>query len=52
MIRIYADVLVITEDKVFSLEFKMKEKIDPEEILQAAKYTEYLEVLFLSLIHI
>lgn len=46
MIRIYADVLVITEDKVFSLEFKMKEKIDPEEILQAAKYTEYLEVLF------
>lgn len=45
-IRIYADVLVITEDKVFSLEFKMKDKIDPEEILQAAKYTEYLEVLF------
>lgn len=45
-IRIYADVLVITEDRVFSLEFKMKDKIDPEEVLQAAKYTEFLEVLF------
>lgn len=45
-IRIYADVLVITEDRVFSLEFKMKDKIDPEEVLQAAKYVEYLEVLF------
>ena len=44
-IRIYADVLVITEDKAFSLEFKMKDKIEPEEVLQAAKYTEYLEVL-------
>lgn len=45
-IRIYADVLVITEDKVFSLEFKMKDIIDPDEVLQAAKYTEYLEILF------
>lgn len=45
-IRIYADVLVITENKVFSLEFKMKDRIVPEEVLQAAKYTEYLEVLF------
>ncbi len=45
-IRIYADVLVITENKVFSLEFKMKDRSDPSEILQAAKYTEYLEVLF------
>ena len=44
-IRIYADVLVITEDKAFSLEFKMKDKIEPEEVLQSAKYTEYLEVL-------
>ena len=44
-IRIYADVFVITEDKAFSLEFKMKDKIEPEEVLQAAKYTEYLEVL-------
>ena len=44
-IRIYADVLVITEDKAFSLEFKMKDKIELEEVLQSAKYTEYLEVL-------
>jgi len=45
-IRIFADVLVITEDRVFSLEFKMKDKIDPNEVSQAAKYTEYLEILF------
>lgn len=45
-IRIYADVLVITEDKVFSLEFKMKDTIDQTEVLQAAKYAEYLEVIF------
>ncbi len=45
-IRIYADVLVITEDKVFSLEFKMKDEILPNEISQAAKYCEYLEVVF------
>lgn len=45
-IRIYADVLVVTENKVFSLEFKMKNRIEPEEVIQAAKYTEYLEVLF------
>ncbi|MDO4978317.1 MAG: helix-turn-helix domain containing protein [Eubacteriales bacterium] len=45
-IRIYADVLLITEDKVFSLEFKMKDKIEEEEVEQAAKYTEYLEVVF------
>ena len=45
-IRIYADVLVITEDKVFSLEFKMKDKIDPEEELQAVKYARYLDVIF------
>lgn len=46
MIRIYADVLVITENKVFSLEFKMKDTIDPEEVLQASKYAPYLEVIF------
>ena len=46
MIRIYADVLIITRQRVFSLEFKMKNKIDPEEVLQAAKYTPYLEILF------
>ena len=45
-LRIYADVLVITEDRVFSLEFKMKDAIDPEEVLQAAKYSPYLEILF------
>lgn len=45
-IRIYADVLVITEDKVFSLEFKMKDKPVPEEIAQAGKYAGFLEVIF------
>ena len=45
-VRIYADVLVITENKVFSLEFKMKDKIDPEEVSQAAKYVPYLEIVF------
>ena len=45
-IRIYADVLVITENYVFSLEFKMNDKIEEDEAAQAAKYTEYLEVLF------
>lgn len=45
-VRIYADVLVITEDRVFSLEFKMKDKIDPGEVLQAAKYCPYLEIVF------
>ena len=45
-IRIYADVLVITPREVFSLEFKMKNVVDPEEVLQAAKYTPYLEIVF------
>lgn len=45
-IRIYADVLVITQDKVFSLEFKMKDQPDPEEELQAVKYAKYIEVIF------
>lgn len=45
-IRIYADVLVITENYVFSLEFKMKDVIEKEDANQAAKYNEYLEVLF------
>lgn len=44
-IRIYADVLVITNSHIFSLEFKMKDQIDPAEISQAAKYCEYIEVL-------
>ena len=45
-IRIYADVLVITEDRVFALEFKMKDKVDPAEVLQSAKYVPYLEIVF------
>jgi hypothetical protein len=45
-VRIYADVLVITENRVFSLEFKMKDAVDPDEVLQAAKYVPYLEILF------
>lgn len=45
-IRIYADVLVITERYVFSLEFKMKDQILPDEVSQAAKYQPYLETLF------
>ena len=45
-LRIYADVLVIAGNRVFSLEFKMKNRTDPDEVLQAAKYVPYLEVLF------
>ncbi len=45
-VRIYADVLVVTEDRVFSLEFKMKDAVDPDEVLQAAKYCPYLEIMF------
>ncbi len=45
-VRIYTDVLILTEDKVFSLEFKMKKDVNPEEVLQAAKYCPYLEILF------
>ncbi|MBQ3423879.1 MAG: helix-turn-helix domain containing protein [Clostridia bacterium] len=44
--RIYADVLVITEDRVFSLEFKMKDAVTPEDVSQAAKYCPYLEIVF------
>ena len=45
-VRIYADVLVITEDRVFSLELKMKDAADPEDVAQAAKYCPYLEIVF------
>ena len=45
-VRIYADVLVVTEDRVFSLEFKMKSDPEHEEVLQAAKYTPFLEIMF------
>lgn len=47
-VRIYADVLVIvptTPGYAFSLEFKMKDVIDPDEVSQAAKYVPYLEVV-------
>lgn len=44
-IRVYADVLVLTGDRAFCLEFKMKNDIDPEEVFQAAKYVPYLEIL-------
>ena len=45
-IRIYADVLIIADGYVFSLEFKMNDKILPEEMEQAVKYSTYEEVLF------
>ena len=45
-VRIYADVLVITENRVFALEFKMKDRVDPDEVLQSAKYVPYLEIVF------
>ena len=45
-IRIYADVLVITDQNVFSLEFKMKDLIEAEEELQAVKYARYLDIIF------
>ena len=44
-IRIYTDVLLIAGDKAFSLEFKMKRRVDPQELLQAAKYVPYLEIV-------
>ena len=45
-VRIYADVLVVTDRHVFSLEFKMKDEIEPVEVEQAAKYCPYLEIVF------
>lgn len=44
-VRIYADVLVVTPNCAFALEFKMKSAIDPDEVDQAAKYIPYLEVV-------
>ena len=46
MIRIYADVLVIAPGHVFSLEFKMKNTVDPDEVLQSTKYCPFLELVF------
>ena len=45
-IRIYADVLVITEDKIFTLEFKMAKEVYAADVVQAAKYVPYLEIVF------
>lgn len=45
-IRIYADVLLVTRRHVFALEFKMKDRIEQEEVGQCAKYCEYLDVIF------
>lgn len=45
-IRIYADVLLVTRRHVFSLEFKMKDRIEAEEVAQCAKYCAYLDVIF------
>lgn len=44
-VRIYVDVLVLTENRAFSLEFKMKDTVDPAEVRQAAKYSPFLEIL-------
>ena len=45
-IRIYSDVLLITKRHAFSLEFKMKDRIEQDEVDQCAKYCEYLDVIF------
>ena len=45
-IRIYADVLLVTKRYAFSFEFKMKDKIEQDEVDQCAKYCEYLDVIF------
>ena len=44
-VRIYADVLVIAPGCAFSLEFKMKDEGDQDEVDQAAKYAPYLQVV-------
>ncbi|MBR4428616.1 MAG: helix-turn-helix domain containing protein, partial [Clostridia bacterium] len=33
-------------NRVFSLEFKMKDAVVREEVMQAAKYVPYLEIVF------
>ena len=45
-LRIYADVILITEKHVFSLEFKMKDSFTPADVSQAAKYCEYEDLIF------
>ena len=38
--------LAIAENRVFALEFKMKNAVDPDEVIQAAKFCTYLEIMF------
>ena len=45
-VRVYADVLLMTRETVFSLEFKMKDRVIDGEPEQAVKYVPYLQVLF------
>ena len=45
-IRIYSDVLVITEKYVFSLEFKMDDTPNDDQLSQSVKYVPYLDVIF------
>lgn len=45
-IRIYADVLLITKRHVFTMEFKMKDRIEADEVAQCAKYCTYLDLIF------
>ena len=51
-VRIYADVLVLAPGYAFSLEFKMKDEVDPAEVAQAAKYVPYLEVILGSQVNV
>lgn len=46
MLRIYADVLLITGSCVFSLEFKMKDRVIEAEKEQAVKYAPFLDIVF------
>ena len=38
--------LLVTKRYAFSFEFKMKDKIEQDEVDQCAKYCEYLDVIF------
>lgn len=44
-VRVHADVLLIAPGHVFSLEFNMKEKVDPAEVAHAARYVPCLEMV-------
>ncbi len=45
-LRIYADVLLISDRHVFSLEFKMKDSYTSADVKQAAKYCQYEDLIF------